>query len=92
VDCLGQPQTRPSSFILTCADAGDVLTALHWVNWASEAFGTGTKMINSWGARNPGRSGPGGIASVLTGPLLLLDVFLDGRERCPSAGRGEVRR
>ena len=47
VDCLGQQQTRPSSFILTCADAGDVLTALHWVNWGSEAFGTGTEKINT---------------------------------------------
>ncbi len=47
VDCLGKQQTRPSSFILTCADAGDVLTALHWVNWASQAFGTGTEMIKT---------------------------------------------
>jgi hypothetical protein len=47
VDCLGQPQTRPSNFVLTCADAGDVLTALHWVNWASVAFATGTEMINA---------------------------------------------
>ena len=31
VDCLGQQQTRPSSFILTCADANDALTVLHWV-------------------------------------------------------------
>jgi hypothetical protein len=47
VDCLGRQQTRPSSFILTCADAGDVLTAVHWVNWASQAFGTGTEMIKT---------------------------------------------
>jgi hypothetical protein len=46
VNCLEQ-QTRPSSFILTCADAGDVLTRVHWVNWASEAFGTGTEMIKT---------------------------------------------
>jgi hypothetical protein len=38
---------RPSSFILTCADAGDVLTGLHWVDWASQAFGTGIEMINT---------------------------------------------
>jgi hypothetical protein len=30
VDCSGQRQTRPSSFILTCADANDALTVLHW--------------------------------------------------------------
>ncbi|MGH3184168.1 MAG: hypothetical protein ACRDOE_19995, partial [Streptosporangiaceae bacterium] len=48
VNCLGQQQTRPSSFILTCADAGDVLTGLHWIDWAStQAFGTGTEMINT---------------------------------------------
>jgi hypothetical protein len=48
VDCLGRPQTRPSSFILTCADAGDDLTALHWVSWgASQAFGTATEKINN---------------------------------------------
>jgi hypothetical protein len=47
INCLGRQQTRPSSFILTCADAGDVLTALHWVSWASQAFGTGTEMIKT---------------------------------------------
>ena len=47
VNCLGKQQARPSSFILTCADAGDVLTSLHWVNWAAEAFGTGTEMIKT---------------------------------------------
>ena len=47
VNCLGRQQTRPSSFILTCADAGDVLTALHSVSWASQAFGTGTEMIKT---------------------------------------------
>ena len=47
VNCPGRQQTRPSSFILTCADAGDVLTALHWVSWASQAFGTGTEMIKT---------------------------------------------
>jgi hypothetical protein len=47
VNCLSKQQTRPSSFVLTCADAGDVLTALHWVSWASQAFGTGTEMIKT---------------------------------------------
>ena len=48
VDCSGQRQTRPSSFILTCADANDALTALHWVSWAaSQAFGTGTETVNA---------------------------------------------
>ena len=48
VDCSGQRQTRPSSLILTCADANDALTALHWVSWAnSQAFGTGTEQVNT---------------------------------------------
>jgi len=48
VDCSGQRQTRPSSFILTCADANDALTALRWVSWAaSQAFGTGTETVNT---------------------------------------------
>jgi hypothetical protein len=48
VDCSGQRQTRPSSFILTCADANDALTALHWVSWADgQAFGTGIETVNT---------------------------------------------
>jgi hypothetical protein len=48
VDCSGHQQTRPSSFVLTCADANDALTALHWVGWAaSQAFGTGTEQVNT---------------------------------------------
>ena len=47
VNCLFKQQTRPSSFILTCADAGDVLTGLHWVSWGSgAAFATGIEQIN----------------------------------------------
>ena len=34
--------------ILTCADANDALTALHWVSWATnQAFGTGTEKVNT---------------------------------------------
>jgi hypothetical protein len=48
VNCTGKQQTRPPSFILTCTDAGDVLTRVHWVSWgASQAFGTGTEMIKT---------------------------------------------
>jgi hypothetical protein len=48
VDCSGQQQNRPSSFILTCADANDALTALHWVSWANNfAFGLGTEKVNT---------------------------------------------
>ena len=47
VNCVNKSQVRPSSFVLTCADAGDVLTGMQWVNWASEAFATGTEKINN---------------------------------------------
>jgi hypothetical protein len=47
INCSFKPQTRPSSFILTCADAGDVLTGLHWVSWGPiAAFAIGTEQIN----------------------------------------------
>jgi hypothetical protein len=47
VNCSRKQQTRPSLFILTCADAGDVLAGLHWVSWASAAaFATGIEQIN----------------------------------------------
>src|SRR5690349_24327838 len=48
VGCSGQQQNRPSSLVLTCADANDALTALHWVGWANiQTFGTGTEKVNT---------------------------------------------
>jgi hypothetical protein len=48
VNCAFKQQTRPSSFVLTCADAGDVLAHLHWVSWGSgAAFATGIEQINN---------------------------------------------
>jgi hypothetical protein len=47
VNCANKLQVRPAGFVLTCADAGDVLTGMRWVNWASEAFATGTEKINN---------------------------------------------
>ena len=47
INCLFKPQTRPSSFVLTCADANDALADLHWVSWGSTAaFATGIEQIN----------------------------------------------
>jgi hypothetical protein len=46
-NCEFKPQIRPSEFVLTCADYGDSLMGLHWVNWgSSEAFATATEHIN----------------------------------------------
>lgn len=48
VGCSGQQQNRPSSLVLTCADANDALTALYWVSWANNfAFGLGTEKVNT---------------------------------------------
>jgi hypothetical protein len=48
LNCAFKQQIRPSSFILTCADAGDVLTHLHWVSWSTNAaFATGIEQINN---------------------------------------------
>jgi hypothetical protein len=47
VNCQFKPQVRPSAMILTCADANDVLTGLHWVSWGTgAAFATGIEQIN----------------------------------------------
>ncbi len=47
IDCLLKQQSRPSSFILTCADANDVLADLHWVSWGSTAaFATAVEQVN----------------------------------------------
>jgi hypothetical protein len=46
--CSGQRLTRPSGFVLSCADENDALTGLHWASWApSQAFGTGTENVNT---------------------------------------------
>jgi hypothetical protein len=48
VNCAFKEQVRPSNFILTCADAGDVLAHLHWVSWGpTAAFATGIEQINN---------------------------------------------
>ena len=48
VNCAFKEQVRPSNFILTCADANDVLTGLHWVSWSTNAaFATGVEQINN---------------------------------------------
>lgn len=48
VNCVGKQQTRPSSFVLTCADANDAVSGLRWVDWApSQAFGTGAEVVNT---------------------------------------------
>lgn len=48
VNCGFKQQTRPSTFVLTCADANDALTHLRWVSWQpGAAFATGIEQINN---------------------------------------------
>lgn len=43
-DCAGKALVEPSSYILTCADAGMSLLGMHWVRWQpGYATGTGTE-------------------------------------------------
>jgi hypothetical protein len=46
-DCERQPQVRPTSYVLACADGNDRLIDLHWTNWVPEsATGTGVQYLN----------------------------------------------
>jgi hypothetical protein len=47
VNCRHHAVILPHSFVLTCADANDVLTSLSWVSWRNVAFGSGTERVNS---------------------------------------------
>jgi hypothetical protein len=46
VTCSDKDQVRPSSFILSCADANWSLTGLHWQTWGSTGYATGTTVMN----------------------------------------------
>lgn len=47
VNCRRHGVVMPRTFILTCADANDFLTNLHWVSWHAVAYGSGIEHINS---------------------------------------------
>jgi hypothetical protein len=43
INCTMGHQVKPSTYILACADAGALITKMHWATWASQAsFGSGT--------------------------------------------------
>lgn len=46
-NCRHKPEVLPRKFILTCADANDFLTRLHWASWRSVAFASGFEHINN---------------------------------------------
>ncbi|MEU4142634.1 hypothetical protein [Streptomyces parvulus] len=47
VDCAGQPEVRPGSYILACGDGNSRLVSLHWYRWSSEAaVGRGSNAVN----------------------------------------------
>lgn len=46
-NCLSQPQVRPASYVLACADGNDELMDLHWTGWVPPgAAGTGVQHLN----------------------------------------------
>lgn len=46
-NCEGAAEVEPSSYILTCADAGTVLKGMHWTSWQpGRATGYGTLAEN----------------------------------------------
>jgi hypothetical protein len=47
INCQGQPQVRPRSFTLACADGNDYLSGLRWTSWAPGlASATGLQTVN----------------------------------------------
>lgn len=46
--CAGRDTVRPRRYVLTCADANNVLVAVHWRSWGIRtAFGHGFDAINT---------------------------------------------
>ncbi|MEU6293139.1 hypothetical protein [Streptomyces sp. NPDC046988] len=47
VDCAGQPEVRPGTFILACGDGNSRLVSMHWYRWDAEAaVGRGSNAVN----------------------------------------------
>jgi hypothetical protein len=43
INCAMKHQVKPSDYILACADAGALITKMHWAAWGGQAaFGSGT--------------------------------------------------
>lgn len=43
IDCATKHQVKPSFYILACADAGALVSRMHWATWGGQAaFGSGT--------------------------------------------------
>ncbi len=48
INCLGKGVVKPKQIVLTCADAGVILTGISWSSWtANTAKGTGTLAWNT---------------------------------------------
>ncbi len=45
--CVGEPQTRPGTYLLACGDGNNYLTSLHWSQWGAKgARAVGTDVAN----------------------------------------------
>ncbi|WP_328313156.1 hypothetical protein OG432_24760 [Streptomyces sp. NBC_00442] len=47
VDCSGQSQVRPTSYLIACGDGNNGLVSLHWTQWGqTSAEGRGSDVVN----------------------------------------------
>ncbi|MEI6361376.1 MAG: hypothetical protein WCP95_04525 [Actinomycetes bacterium] len=48
INCVGKGQVKPKEIVITCADAGVMVTKIKWSKWTNnEAKGTGTLVWNT---------------------------------------------
>jgi hypothetical protein len=48
INCVGKGEVKPQEIVITCADAGVMVTKITWTKWtANEAKGTGTLVWNT---------------------------------------------
>ncbi|MEU9193906.1 hypothetical protein [Streptomyces hundungensis] len=47
VDCSGEAQVRPGSYLIACGDGNNGLVSLHWTRWgATSAEARGSNVVN----------------------------------------------
>jgi hypothetical protein len=47
LDCFGQPQVRPSNYLIACGDGNNGLVSLRWTQWGpTSAVARGLDLVN----------------------------------------------
>lgn len=81
-DCAGKPIVKPSSIVLTCADAGVSASGITWTGWGSTfAAGKGIASVNG--------CQPSCVAGRFTKYKIVL--IADGAQRCPNGQKAYAR-